>query len=95
MKNFLIILWLSFIFSIPTHSQHMGNANIQYQVQLPSKVINVAHPMRDEFVISIKGLSNVVADNYVAIFSLTQAAETAAEVNGLIDSRIKPIHGLL
>ena len=91
MKNIVIISLLSLLFLNPLHSQHMGNANVQYQVHLPAQVINVPYPNRDEFVITVKGLSNVAADNYVAIFSLTQAAETAAEVNELIDNRIKPI----
>lgn len=71
--------------------QAMGNANIQYRVQLPNAIINVPIPNSDEFVFSIKGLSNVKADNFVAIFSLNQAANTAEEVNRLIDERIKPI----
>ena len=36
----------------------------------------------------MKGLANVKADSYVAIFSTTQVGKTTQEVNELIDLRI-------
>jgi uncharacterized protein YggE len=81
---------LSFILS-STFAQVAGNANIQHRVHLPTTHINIPYPNSDEYLITIKGLSNVKADNYVAIFSVKQSAETAAEVNTLIDKRISAV----
>lgn len=39
--------------------------------------------------VSVKGLANVQADTYVAIFNVTQVGKTAEEVNKLIDDRIR------
>lgn len=91
MKQKLILSILFAMISAQIFGQVMGNANYQYQVHLPANVINVPFPNSDEFIFSIKGLSNVKADNHVAIFSLNQAAETAEEVNRLIDNRIRPL----
>jgi len=38
--------------------------------------------------IKVRGVANLKADTYVAIFSLTQVGKTAEEVNKLIDNRI-------
>lgn len=100
MKN-SILLSLAILLSISTaFGQAAGNSyrykkNVQHRIQLPTKIINVPHPNSNEFVMTIKGLSNIKADKYVAIFSLNQAAETAEEVNRLIDKRIKPIEAYI
>lgn len=73
-------------------SQVSGNINYRNQTQYPENNINVADPIitpaANESVISVKGLANVKAEAYVAIFSITQVAESAEEVNDLIDRRI-------
>jgi hypothetical protein len=78
-------------------AQHMGNmnyqhqtgsTNYQHQIVLPVNVINVPEPTSNNIVQSIKGLCNVKADGYVAIFSVSQAGTTASEVNQLIEERI-------
>ncbi|WP_294199870.1 hypothetical protein [uncultured Chryseobacterium sp.] len=38
-------------------------------------------------------MANVKAEKYVAIFSVTQVGESAEEVNGLIENRIKAYQG--
>jgi hypothetical protein len=91
MKKNLIILCLSILLTSPIFAQVAGNVNYQYRVQLPTKRLNVPYPNSDQYMVSIKGISNVKADRYVAIFSLNQAGETAEEVNELIDKRIAPI----
>ncbi|GEN77643.1 hypothetical protein CHA01nite_33830 [Chryseobacterium hagamense] len=61
-------------------------------MQYSENNINVADPVIaqtvNESIISVKGLANVKAEEYVAIFSITQVAESAEEVNDLIDRRI-------
>lgn len=42
-------------------------------------------------VISVKGLANVKADSYVAIFALSQVGKTAEETTQIMDSRIQQI----
>lgn len=68
--------------------QVSGNANYQNQVRFPETSINVNLPSNADIVLSVKGLANVKADTYVAIFSVTQVGKTAEEVNELIDKRI-------
>lgn len=71
--------------------QVMGNVNYQHRIHLPQNVVKVPYPNTDEVLITVKGICNLKADHYVAIFSVTQAAETAEEVNRLIDLRIAPL----
>lgn len=90
MKNFLpLAAALCFQLSF---SQVSGNINYRNRTQYPENNINVADPVIaqnvNENIISIKGLANVKAEEYVAIFSVTQVAESAEEVNDLIDRRI-------
>jgi hypothetical protein len=55
------------------------NRNLSAIGSLSDKVITL----------SAKGLTNVKADSYVAIFSLTQSGNTVDEVNKIMESRIK------
>ena len=68
--------------------QISGNINYQNQAKFPDNNINVNLPSNSDILISVKGLANVKADTYVAIFSVTQVGKTADEVNELIDKRI-------
>ena len=68
--------------------QVSGNINYQSQVKFPDNNINVNLPSNSDILISVKGLANVKADTYVAIFSVTQVGKTTDEVNELIDKRI-------
>lgn len=90
MKNILCLASaLLFQFS---YSQMSGNINYRNQVQYSDSNINVAtpivNPVANENIISVKALANVKAEQYVAIFSITQVGENAEEVNDLIDRRI-------
>lgn len=87
-KLFIILLASSAIFA-----QHSGNINLN---QSPSVTrgtpgINLSYPSNSNMYITVKGLANVKADAYVAIFSVTQMGKTAKEVNELIDARINPV----
>jgi uncharacterized protein YggE len=69
-------------------AQVSGNANYQNQVRYPDNNIEFNVPSNSNITISVKGLANLKADNYVAIFSVTQVGKTTEEVNNLIDGRI-------
>lgn len=86
MKN-ILFLTSAFFFQF-TFAQFSGNINYQNQVRYPENNISINVPVDNHIVISIKGMANVKADKYVAIFSLTQVAETADEVNSLMDKRL-------
>ncbi|MEN2402037.1 SIMPL domain-containing protein [Flavobacterium sp. MC2016-06] len=85
-KLFFTILALPFCQFII--AQASGNVNYQNQIRYSNNTINVDFPSDSDVVISVKGLTNVKADAYVAIFSTTQTGKTTQEVNELIDKRI-------
>lgn len=90
MKN--ITLLASFLCFQLSFSQVSGNINYRNQTHYSDSNISIATPLINptvnENVISVKGLANVKAEQYVAIFSITQVGESAEEVNDLIDKRI-------
>lgn len=90
MKN--IAVFATLILSQTLCSQVSGNINYRHQTQYPETTINIATPVADpdlnERIISVKGMANVKAEKYVAIFSVTQVDESAEEVNSLIENRI-------
>ena len=83
----IIITTLIFIIGQTVFGQVSGNVNYQNQVRFSDQNININFPT-DLIVVNVKGLANVKADTYVAIFSVTQVGKTAEEVNELIDKRI-------
>jgi uncharacterized protein YggE len=72
-------------------TQVSGNINYQNQVRYSDSNINVGFPSNTDLAISVKGLANVEADNYVAIFSAIQVGKTTEEVNRLLDERIAQV----
>lgn len=92
MKSTLCIIGVLF-FQL-NYAQERGNisyqnqSNPQAQFKYPESNINVNNPSTNEIFINVKGMANVKADQYVAIFSLTQVGETAEEVNEMIDKRL-------
>lgn len=86
MKN--ILCFVSVLLFQFTFSQVSGNINYQNQVRYIDNNINIETPSTTDIVINVKGLANVKAEKYVAIFSLTQVGETAEEVNELMDKRL-------
>lgn len=79
---FLLLSYCSF-------AQVAGNINYQNQVRYTENNINAATPSTADVMVSIKGMANVKADSYVAIFNVTQVGKTTQEVNLLMDERIK------
>ena len=84
-------LILTTLFCQVTFGQVSGNINYQNQVRFPDQNINVNTPSTSDIYISVKGLANIKADSYVAIFSVTQVGKTTEEVNKLLDIRINPV----
>lgn len=88
--TFFTLLLLTSV-SLAGFAQQMGNVTYKNKVRLPSANIYVGFQDQDDYQISVKGLSNVKATDYVAIFSLTQVGKTVKEVNSLIDARIQQV----
>lgn len=68
--------------------QVSGNINYQNQIRYSDNNINISFPSNTDLFVSVKGLANVKADAYVAIFNVSQVGKTTEEVNNLIDERI-------
>jgi uncharacterized protein YggE len=87
MKTIGLFLFLYF-FALSSFAQVSGNINYQQYSHLPENNINALFSSNSGFLFSIKGLANIKADEYVAIFSVTQGGKTAREVNEIINKRI-------
>ncbi len=87
MKKLLVSAFIV-LSAISGFGQVMGNSNYLAPVYFSENNIDVQTPANGDVVISVKGMANVIADAYVAIFSVTQQGETAEEVNRLMDERI-------
>ena len=81
--TFLAVLTSSFIIG-----QASGNVNYQNHPYNNFNTIDTPFPSNGDIVVSVKGLANIKADAYTAIFSVTQTGKTTKEVNELIDQRI-------
>lgn len=89
MKKLIILLFSCF--SHLLFAQVSGNANYQHSVKLSNSRLNATFSGNNEILISVKGLSNIEADNYVAVFHITQNGKTIDEVNNLINKRINNV----
>lgn len=87
MKKTLLALLISPFLQI-AQAQVSGNVNQQSQVRFPDQNINVSFPTGSDLLISVKGLANVKADAYVAVFSAAQSGKTAQEAHGLLEQRL-------
>jgi uncharacterized protein YggE len=85
------ILILTTLFCQVVFGQVSGNINYQNQVRFPDQNISVNTPSSTDIFISVKGLANIKANSYVAIFSVTQVGKTTEEVNELLDKRLNPV----
>jgi uncharacterized protein YggE len=81
--SLILILFAKFSFA-----QVSGNINYQQQTNYPENNININWPRTADVLVSVKGLANVKADTYVAIFAVSQVGKTTEEVNRLLDDRI-------
>jgi hypothetical protein len=85
------ILTYSFVSSLTVlFAQVSGNINYLQQTYLNENNIDVRINSND-IILTVKGLTNVKAESYVAIFSVTQTGENLEEIQRLMDERINQI----
>lgn len=87
-KIFLIV-----VFAITTFSFAQVSGNVNYQDKKLMKGLtnsSVDFPINYEMLIGAKGLANIKADAFVAIFSIVQVGKTAEEATQLMNQRITP-----
>lgn len=89
--NKIKLLTCLLILSNSLFGQVSGNINYQTQTRYSDNNINVNLSGNSDLIISVKGLANIKADNYVAIFNLTQVGETTTEVNELLNKRVNAV----
>ena len=73
--------------------QASGNLNYQNRNQSNRENNNFSlnFPTNYEMVVSAKGLANIKADAFVAIFSVVQTGKTAEEATSLMSQRLSPV----
>ena len=71
--------------------QVSGNINYQNQIRYSDQNIAINSPSSSNILIGVKGMANIKADSYVAIFSVMQVGKSTDEVNELIDRRISQV----
>lgn len=84
----LFFTFLTLLFSFFIMAQASGNINYQHQQSYNNNTIDINFPSNTDIIVSVKGLANIKADGYTAIFSITQTGKTTKEVNELMDQRI-------
>ena len=77
-----------FAFSQYSGNENYKNLNYNNQTFQAQNFINIPNPNPNQILIDVKGLANVKADSYVAIFSVTQVGKDQEETNKMIDERI-------
>lgn len=86
------LFWIVLLFVFANVSaQFGGNVNYRQQTRYNESNIESNFSREADLIVVVKGLANVKADNYVAIFSLHQTGKTAKEVNELLNKRIDKI----
>lgn len=83
-----ITLLVVLLLNLPVKAQVSGNANYQSQIKYYDNNINISYPSSADLFVNVKGLANIKADAYVAIFNVSQVGKTTEEVNTLMDVRI-------
>lgn len=86
----LFFTFLTLSFSTCIMAQVSGNVNYRDQQSYNNNAIDINFPSDNTIVVSVKGLANIKADAYTAIFSITQNGKTTKEVNELMNQRITP-----
>lgn len=84
----IVLFAFTLLFNQVSFGQASGNINYQNQISFSEHNINVGTPSNLDIVISAKGLANIKADSFVAIFSITQVGKSTEEVNDLMEKRI-------
>lgn len=77
--------------SISCWGQVAGNANYFHSTRYPDNTIELASTSANGECMVVKGLANIVADNYVAVCSISQIGKTVDEANSLMDVRVNQV----
>lgn len=72
-------------------AQASGNINYLEQVRMQDNNIDISLSGNNDIVVTVKGMANIKADSYVAIFNITQVGANIEEMNSLLDNRIELI----
>lgn len=62
-------------------------------LKIPGSTLDASFQSPYDITFTVRGLYNVKADSYTAIFTMTQAAKTQSEVNSIINGKIEAIKG--
>lgn len=96
----IVFSLLALGFSYPSFSQASGNLNygripidgsIANSFLIPSSNLDAAFQSPKNIQFSVRGLYNLKADSYLAIFTITQTAKTQSEVNTLVQDKVNAI----
>lgn len=96
----IVLSIFSLLVTYPCFSQVSGNQNYgrvpldgyaANSTKIPSSILEGNFQSTNDIVFTIRGLYNVEADSYLAIFTITQTAKTQSEVNTLVDEKVKAI----
>jgi uncharacterized protein YggE len=97
MKPKIICTLASLSLNIALHSQSLGNSEYMegnagygnnYYSHNRRPTTNAYIANNEEMQVTVNGLLNIVADNYVAIFNIVQVADNAENADGLMNHRI-------
>ena len=89
MKHFFLSIAL--VSTTLCFGQASGNLNYQNRGRNSISNFSVDFPSNYDMVVSAKGLANIKADAFVAIFSITQTGKTAEEATSLMSQRLSPV----
>ncbi|ERI63453.1 hypothetical protein HMPREF1551_01205 [Capnocytophaga sp. oral taxon 863 str. F0517] len=91
MKNFFFSVAL--VSTTLCFGQASGNLNYQNRGRnsISNSNFSVDFPSNYDMVVSAKGLANIKADAFVAIFSVVQTGKTAEEATSLMSQRLSPV----
>ncbi len=91
MKNFFFSVAL--VSTTLCFGQASGNLNYQNRGRnsISNSNSSVDFPSNYDIVVSAKGLANIKADAFVAIFSVVQTGKTAEEATSLMSQRLSPV----
>ncbi len=88
MRISIFLLLFCFGLSV-SYGQSAGNTVYTLNgFRLPDTNIQVSMPQNQQSYLKIKGIANVVADSYTAIFSVRQMGKTSKETNAIMNTRI-------
>ena len=83
-----LLLTSSLLTAFICNAQFSGNINYRTINDFVQNAIAINPPKNGEISLTVKGMANVKADQYVAIFSITQTGKNQVEANQIIEERI-------